>query len=359
MPEPTSTLPVPPSAAPPSRISPVVAPDIEDRAYERMTLRPMSLMQKIRGVLKYARIRLRGGPILVNMEVTHFCNAKCDFCDFWKTERSGKVTDYDYVDALRRFDPLCVTLTGGEPTINKHLPEVVRNIKASFGFIYVGMVTHGSLLTLEKAQALWDAGIDQIAISLNFLGPEHDAERGIPGLFDHLNTLIPAMTARGINVVLNTVVMQDNLDHIAPIALQARAWGAKVSYSSYSDFKNGNTLHLISPDSMEQVQRAVDELISLKPRLGNIVSSTYYLRRIPDFFRDALPQTCRAAGKWLIQLTPDGDVKPCPELEAVSHYKDYKPGGGSIACNRCWYSCRGETEASLTVERVMEVMKRV
>lgn len=359
MPEPTSTLPATPSYEAAPRVKRVVLPDDWDRSYEQMALRPMSLIQKIRGAIKYARIRLRGGPMLVNMEVTHFCNARCDFCDFWKTERSGKLTDYNYIDALQRFDPLCVTLTGGEPTINKHLPEVVQNIKSSFGFIYVGMVTHGSLLTLEKAQALWNAGIDQIAISLNYIGPEHDTERGIPGLFDHLSALIPQMTAAGINVVLNTVIMQDNLDYIVPIAFQARQWGAKVSYSSYTDFKNGNGTHLIQPDYLDRVQEMVDELIALKPRLGNIVSSAYYLRRIPDYFRDTLPQTCQAAGKWLIQLTPDGDVKPCPELPVLSHYKDFKSQSKPIACNRCWYSCRGETQAALTIERAMEVFDRV
>jgi MoaA/NifB/PqqE/SkfB family radical SAM enzyme len=319
----------------------------------------MSLVQKIRGAIKYAWVRLRGGPLLVNMEVTHLCNAQCDFCDFWKTKRSGKLTDYDYIDALRRLNPLCVTLTGGEPTINKHLPEVVRNIKSAFGFMYVGMVTHGSLLTLEKAEALWDAGIDQIAVSLNYLGPEHDTERGIPGLYEHLAGLIPRMTARGINVVLNTVIMQDNLGHIVPIARQARAWGAKVSYSCYSDFKNGNDAHLIDSDHLDQVERVVDELLALKPRLGNIVSSAYYLRRIPGYFRDTLPHTCQAAGKWLIQLTPAGEIKPCPELPVVSHYKDFKTAGRPIACSRCWYSCRGETQAALTIERAMEVLDRM
>lgn len=359
MPESSNALHTSPAAQGSRRAEPVIVPSNGHIPYKQMPLRPLPLSQKIRGALKYAWVRLRGGPMLVNMEVTHLCNARCDFCDFWKTERSGKLSDYDYIDALRRLDPLCVTLTGGEPTINKRLPEVVQRIKAAFGFIYVGMVTHGSILTVEKAQALWDAGIDQIAISLNYLGPEHDAERGISGLYNHLSTLIPEMTAAGINVVLNTVIMRDNLDHIVPIAHQARAWGAKVSYSCYSDFKNGNVSHLIQNGHLDAVVRVVDELIALKSKLGNIVSSAYYLRRVPDYFRETLPRTCQAAGKWLVQLTPDGTVKPCPELPATSHYTAFKRQDVPIQCNRCWYSCRGETQASLTLERAAEVMGRM
>lgn len=337
----------------------IILPSGDQYEYDLLSLRSMSLAQKVRGALKYAWIRVKGGPLLVNLEVTHFCNARCDFCDFWKSERSGKLDDYDYLDALRRLNPLCITLTGGEPMLNKRLPEVVYRIKHAFGFVYLGMVTHGSLLTLEKAEALWQAGLDQIAISLNYVGPEHDVERGIESLYDHLAQLIPQMTARGMNVVLNTVILQDNLDHLIPIAEQARHWGAKVSYSCYSDFKNGNRTHLIDADQTDHITQLVEELIRLKHRLGNIVSSAYYLRRVPDYFRGTLPQTCQAAGKWLVQLTPDGYVKPCPELPVTAHYTEYQSRSEPLPCDRCWYSCRGETQSALTIERATEVLGRV
>ena len=84
-----------------------------------------------------------------------------------------------------------------------------------------------------------------------------------------------------------------------------------------------------------------------------------YLKRVPNYFRGTMSETCQAAGKWLVQLTPDGDVKPCPELDVSSHYTEIIKQSKPIACNRCFYSCRGETEASLTLERVAEVMGRV
>lgn len=335
-----------------------LAPSNMQHEYDPMPLRTMSLTQKIRGVLKYAWVRAKGGPLVVCLEVTHFCNARCDFCNFWKTTRSGKITDYDYIDALRRLNPFCVTLTGGEPTLNKHLPEVVRRIKQALGFVYIGMITHGSLLTLDKVDALWAAGLDQISISLNYMGPQHDAERGIKGLYDHLARLIPQLTARGMNIVLNTVIMLDNLDHLIPLAEQARRWGAKISYSCYSDVKNGNRMHLIDGDYLDQVVRVVDELIRLKPRLRNIVSSTYYLRRVPEYFRGTLPTTCQAAGKWLVHITPDGETKPCPDLPVTGHYSRFKGCSKPIVCDRCWYSCRGETQAALTLDRVRELIKR-
>ena len=34
---------------------------------------------------KYASLRVRRRPVLVHFEVTLRCNAKCGFCDYWKT----------------------------------------------------------------------------------------------------------------------------------------------------------------------------------------------------------------------------------------------------------------------------------
>ena len=347
-----------PELIPPVPAPPVLQPDAGYLGYDRALLRPLSLGKKLQAVLKYLWVRLKGGPMAVNMEVTYLCNATCDFCDYWKTKRSGKLGDYDYVKAIRKLNPMTVTLTGGEPTINKQLPEVVRRIKESVGFVYIGMVTHGSLLTVEKAMALWEAGMDHISISLNYIGREHDGERGIEGLYEHISTLVPQLTARGINVIFNTVIMRENLDHVVPIAHLARSMGAKVSYSCYSDYKNGNETHLVDPGHEEQLESVIEDLIYQKSRLGNIVNSDWYLRRIPDYFQDALPRSCTAAGKWLVQLTPDGNIKPCAELPVQSGYADFKKVPRKIDCNRCWYSCRGETESSLRFDRVREFLGR-
>ena len=36
---------------------------------------------------KYAWLRARRRPVLLNFEVTMRCNARCGFCDYWKTPR--------------------------------------------------------------------------------------------------------------------------------------------------------------------------------------------------------------------------------------------------------------------------------
>ena len=42
---------------------------------------------------KYAWLRMRRRPVLVNFEVTMRCNARCGFCDYWKTPAATKANE--------------------------------------------------------------------------------------------------------------------------------------------------------------------------------------------------------------------------------------------------------------------------
>lgn len=320
-----------------------------------MVTAKLTLRQKLRGTAKYIRNRVRHRPLLVSIEMTRHCNAGCDFCDDWRTRYSPRLGDV--VAMVQRLQPVVVALTGGEPLVEKRLPELVRAIKASQGFVYVYVVTNGSLLTEERAAALFEAGLDQLSISMNYLDERHDRERQLPGLHAHLAALVPRLAARGYTVVLNTVIMRDNLGEVLPIARAAHAWGAQVSYSCYSPFKNGNRAHTVTAEEREALRQVVAGLQAHQRRYGNITNSRYYLGRISAYFDDpaGLPG-CRA-GNDFVQLTPDGRVRQCAEFSPFVDYRDWR-GMEPTRCSRCWNACRGESAASLTLARVGELILR-
>ena len=131
---------------------------------------------------KYGWLTLRKRPLLVHFEVTLRCNARCGFCDYWKTPAEAKQHELkSYVDAARYFNPMLVTFTGGEPLLRRDLEELVSAVDASVRLKYVTLITHGGMLTPERARSLRDAGIHQFNISLDFLDERHDMARGIPG----------------------------------------------------------------------------------------------------------------------------------------------------------------------------------
>lgn len=317
----------------------------------------LSLKAGSAGIAKYAYSRISGRPILANLEVTKLCNAKCDFCDYWQTRHEARLEDYRPV--IRKINPLVVVVTGGEPMLRKDLPGIFAQIKECSIYVFTSMVTKGDLLDTGNARAMFDAGADQIAVSLDFPGERHDQYRGIKGLWKHISELMPAMAKQfpDKSVIVNTVIMDDNLDEILTIADKAREWGIGISFSSYSVMKTNNESHFIDSERIGRVSRLVDDLIERRRKWkGTILSSEYYLREIPSYFANGGVPEC-SAGIEHIQITPDGHIKRCSEMPVAAHYSEYEPGFFQpTKCEACWFSCRGETQAPQTFKRALEYM---
>ncbi|HEY9227215.1 MAG TPA: radical SAM protein [Gemmatimonadaceae bacterium] len=306
---------------------------------------------------KYAWLTARRRPVLVHFEVTLRCNAHCGFCDYWKTDANAKTAELkSFADAARYFNPMLVTFTGGEPTLRRDLEDLVAEVDRAIRLKYVTLITHGAMLTPDRAQSLWDAGINQFNISLDYLDERHDAARGIPGLTAKILAAIPAIRARGVdNIRFNTVIKNDNLDQILPIARYAAEHRVGVNFSVYTDAKNGNRDFLIGDGESSDLQSVVDELLAFKRRRrGVITNSDYYIEQIPRYIRGEMTEPCHS-GIRTIHIDPMGQVKRCPDFPTDFHWRDFKRYE-PVGCNACYYACRGEAQAPLRLSRVRDVM---
>lgn len=63
-----------------------------------------------------------------------------------------------------------VRLTGGEPLVRRDLPTLIRKLASLSGLVDIGLTTNGILLE-EQADALRDAGLRRLNISLDALDP--------------------------------------------------------------------------------------------------------------------------------------------------------------------------------------------
>jgi len=306
---------------------------------------------------KYAYLTVVRKPILVHFEVTLRCNARCGFCDYWKTDRAERDRELaSFVDAARWFNPMMVTWTGGEPLLRRDLESLVAGVDRAIRIKYTTLITHGGMLSAERAASLRDAGVDQFNISLDYLDERHDAARGIPGLVGRIMATVPAMRARGITGIrFNTVIRRSNLDQVLPIVRRAGELGIGVNFSVYTAAKNGNTDGVIGPEQYGELDAVIAELLALKRRRRWLVTnSEYYLEQIPRYVRGAVTEPCRS-GIRTVHLDPAGYVKRCPDFPVDFHWRDfrkYQP----VNCNACYYACRGEAQAPLRISRIRDVM---
>jgi MoaA/NifB/PqqE/SkfB family radical SAM enzyme len=307
--------------------------------------------------VKYARLWATRMPVLVHFEVTLRCNARCGFCDYWKTDAAEKGRELaSFADAARRFDPMLVCFTGGEPLMRRDLEGIVSAVDRAIRLKYMTLITHGAMLTPERAKSLWDAGINQLSISLDYLDERHDLARGIPRLAARILDAVPRMRELGIdNIRFNTVIKNDNVADVMPIVRRAAELGVGVNVSVYTDAKNGNSDHLIRAQHFKEVDALVAELLAFKRRNRKVVTnSDYYLEQIPRYVRGELREPCRS-GIRTIHLDPAGQVKRCPDFPTDFHWRDFKKYE-PVNCNACYYACRGEAQAPLRLSRIRDIM---
>ena len=103
---------------------------------------------------KYAWLRVRKRPVLLNFEVTMRCNARCGFCDYWKTPAATRDTEIaEFAAIARELSPMLITFTGGEPTLRRDLEQIVAAVRKSVRYTYVQLITHGGMLSIDRAQS--------------------------------------------------------------------------------------------------------------------------------------------------------------------------------------------------------------
>ena len=311
-------------------------------------------MDKVRGIAKFLDVKLNRRPLTLSIEVTKRCTARCDFCDYWQITDRDEMTDF--TDVVKRFDPLVVVYTGGEPMLRRDLVTIVEQVRAIPGFRYQTLLTHGGFLSERKVHDLIAAGINQINVSMNYPDARQDNERGIPGLFEKLEAVVPKMSKEGMNVfTFASMLMVDNMHDAEPLIRLAHKWGINIAFSGYNDLKNGNQGHFVDPQKMEEFKKVCDRIKQLKRELGNVMTSDYFFDTLPYFYEKRWIDGCQA-GQIMIHVSPSGMVQPCAELPAVAHYTEFSTKDyGGPNCGKCFDSCRAEPQAPLNMRRIAEI----
>lgn len=321
-----------------------------------MSLVQLSTTDKIRGFGKFLSTSLGGRPYGVTLELTRRCNAKCDYCDHWREAKRDELTTEGFVDVVRHFDPLSVTLCGGEPLIRKDAVDILRGIKALPGYRFTAIITNGWFMKEDKAMELVNAGIDQINISLNYPDERQDEDRKLKGLFSRISHIVPWLTSRGVNVQLNTIFMKDNFHELMNIVKLAESWKAAVLFTLYSELPGGNKTHLFPKEMWPDVRQMCSTFRTLRKEKGLVANEDWYLEMVPRYVEGELIGGC-TAGKRVVHVTPEGLVRPCAELPPVTTYKEYSVRAQPATdCTACFQACRGEAQAPLTLKRIAEYL---
>lgn len=252
-------------------------------------------------------------PIVVSFEVTDSCTCWCKHCDHGgPKDDSLNLVPADYRTYMQVLRPCVVQVSGGEPLLRDDIVDVVRNIKSDSGLPYTILVSNWSAMTEERYRDLRAVGINQFSVSLDFPDERHDEFRGLPGLYDHLRSIVPRLARLGHDdIVLNSCVTSANLKEINAMADKAREWGVNICYSAYSPRRTGcRDYFLNTPEQLSILNRELNRVEARRDSTHWIVNSPTTMEATRRYFEEGGRPGCKAGLRFLV-VTSRGYLQPC------------------------------------------------
>ncbi len=274
-----------------------------------------------------------GIPLAVLAELTHRCPLQCPYCsnplDLNLASSELSCAEWCRVmDELAEIGVLQIHFSGGEPAVRKDLVALVRH--ASDVGLYSNLITSGVMLSHERFEALAQAGLCHVQISVQ--GAEAGLADRVGGLRGgHAKKLEAARGARvvGLSVTINAVMHRQNLHQLPGIIDMAVDLGAdrlEVAHVQYYGWALKNRAALIP--TLAQAEEAGQVVLQAQSRLAGILDIDYVA---PDYFA-ARPKQCMGGwGRQFFNISPTGKVLPCHAAESITGMAfDTVRGGKSI-----------------------------
>ena len=198
----------------------------------------------------------------LRISVTDRCNFRCVYCmpsevfgrDYRFLPRRELLTFEEIERVARAFVGLGVRklrLTGGEPLLRRDVEQLVARL-AGLGELDVTLTTNAALLA-QKAEALADAGLSRVTVSLDSLDDEvFRAMNDVDFSVTRVLKGIDAAAAVGLPIKVNVVVKRGvNERSVVEIARHFRGTGHTVRFIEYMDVgaTNGWRLDDVVPAS--------------------------------------------------------------------------------------------------------------
>lgn len=258
-------------------------------------------------------------PLAMLAELTHRCPLACPYCSNPQelTAKDEELSTEQWDDVFRQAAALGVLqlhLSGGEPASRTDIVELVSLAREAG--LYTNLITSGVGLTRRRLEALQDAGLDHIQLSVQGVTAESaDRIGGYKGGFERKMHIAEHIADMGFPLTLNAVMHRENLDDLPATLEMALRLGARrieiacVQFQGWA-LRNRSALQ---PDR-DQVTRAKQVVKDAVERLkGQLVIDFVP----PDYYSD-FPKACMNGwGSTGVNVTPNGTVLPCHAAETI------------------------------------------
>jgi cyclic pyranopterin phosphate synthase len=264
----------------------------------------------------------------LRISVTDRCNFRCAYCmpaqvfgHAYRFLPKNELLSFEEITRAARIlvdmGVVKLRITGGEPLVRQDLPSLIAMLKTIDGVEDIALTTNGVLLP-QHAQALRDAGLDRVTVSLDTLddavfrkmnGDRASVQRVLEG--------IEAAENAGLAPIkINSVVQRGVNDHtLIDLARFARERGLILRFIEYMDVGtlNGWRLDDVVP-AAEIVERLSAEipLIPLESNYDGEVAKRFGFADGSGeigLITSVTQPFCGACSR--LRLSPEGELFTC------------------------------------------------
>ncbi len=213
----------------------------------------------------------------LRISVTDRCNFRCRYCmpkevfgrDFRFLPKEELLTFEEITRVVRVFEGMGlqkIRLTGGEPLLRKDIELLVAMLHEGSP-VELTMTTNGSLLK-NKAEALKNAGLSRVSVSLDALDDEtfmhmNDVDFSVGRVMEGIQA---AEAHRLIPIKVNMVVKRGINEHsILPMAEAFRKLGHTLRFIEYMDVGSTNGWRMQDVVSSAEIVECIDAVYPLEP----------------------------------------------------------------------------------------------
>jgi GTP 3',8-cyclase len=263
----------------------------------------------------------------LRISVTDRCNFRCTYCmpeegmDWLPRSELLTFEEIERVARLcvERFGVDSIRLTGGEPTVRAHVPELVARLAplrtAGGGDpIDLALSTNGATLRL-LAPDLVAAGLRRVNISLDTLRPDRfvalTRRDSLPAVLDGIDA---ALEAGLTPVKLNAVVMRGvNDDEIVDLAHFGRERGVTVRFIEWMPLDAENRWQEGAVVSQAEILAAIDAVWPVDPIQRGSAPAERFAYRDGRGEVGIIPTVTRpfCASCDRVRLTAEGEFRAC------------------------------------------------
>ncbi len=213
----------------------------------------------------------------LRISVTDRCNFRCVYC--MPKEVFGPNHQFLQRDRILTFEEITrlarifvshgvqkIRLTGGEPLVRKDFPELISML-ATIPDLDLTLTTNGSLLA-KNAQALKDAGLKRVTVSLDSMDNEifksmNDVDFPVEKVIEGMD----AAAAVGLTPIKVNMVVKRGLNEssILPMARFFREKGYILRFIEYMDVGHTNGWRMDEVVSAKEIVNLINAEMPLEP----------------------------------------------------------------------------------------------